>query len=327
MATDTGSTNNKDSYLIKDLPDVNVGGADYIAIKKNELGAQRGLIHFSLSSGSGTITRIRLYLYCYLEGNVGDIRAHKLTRTNWTELGCTWNNYDGSNAWIGGGGAEGDYDITAIHTTEVLTTGWKTWDLIEPDANGTGLTLTWEDELHLLLKATAEVGIGNLYARFDAKEKSANDPYILITYTPPVVVPTVTTQAATDITTTTATGNGNITATGGENCDIRGIVWDLASQGAPGDVAPGASGYANDVAENNGFGTGAFTRSLTGLPTGDTIYCRAYAHNTAGYAYGAEVNFNTESAGYGHNVNGIAAASIGGIDGVPTANIAKVNGV
>lgn len=136
-------------------------------------------------------------------------------------------------------------------------------------------------------------------SRFDVytadQGDTANDPKLVVTYIT-VSLPTVTTQAATDIEDTTATGNGNITNTGGENCDIRGIVWDLASQGAPGNVAPGASGYANDVAESNGFGTGAFTRSLTGLPTGDTIYCRAYAHNSAGYAYGAEVNFLTKPA-------------------------------
>lgn len=117
-----------------------------------------------------------------------------------------------------------------------------------------------------------------------------------VEYSAGAVAPTVATQAATDIEATTATGNGNITNTGGENCDIRGIVWDLATHGDPGNTAPGASDYANDVSESNGFGTGAFTRSLTGLPTGDTIYARAYAHNSAGYAYGDEVNFLTKPA-------------------------------
>lgn len=107
--------------------------------------------------------------------------------------------------------------------------------------------------------------------------------------------PTVTTQAATNVGATTATGNGNITAVNNESCDIRGFVWDLATHGDPGNVAPGASGYANDVPESNGFGTGAFTGSLTGLPPDDTIYVRAYAHNENGYGYGGEINFLTES--------------------------------
>ena len=118
-------------------------------------------------------------------------------------------------------------------------------------------------------------------------------PKLVITF---VVPPTVTTQAATSIEDTTATGNGNITDIGGANADRKGIVWDLATQGDPGNVAPGASGYANDVGTNGSFGVGAFTEALTALPTGDTIYARAYAHNSAGYAYGAEVNFLTKPA-------------------------------
>ena len=109
--------------------------------------------------------------------------------------------------------------------------------------------------------------------------------------------PTVTTQAASDILATTATGNGNITAVNNGTCDLRGFVWDLATHGDPSNVAPAISGYANDVPESNGFGTGPFTGSLTGLPTGDTIYVRAYAHNENGYGYGDEVNFLTKPAG------------------------------
>lgn len=112
----------------------------------------------------------------------------------------------------------------------------------------------------------------------------------------PLGPPTVTSQAATNVEDTTATGNGNITDIGAGNADRRGIVWDLATHGDPGNVAPGASGYANDVGTNGDFGVGAFTENLVGLPTGDTIYYRAYAHNSAGYSYGGEVNFLTKPA-------------------------------
>lgn len=108
------------------------------------------------------------------------------------------------------------------------------------------------------------------------------------------VAPTVTTQAVSDITPTTATGNGNITATGGEDCDKRGIVYATSSQSAPGDVAPGSSGYSS-YEEDSGstYSTGAFTKDLTSLTSGQTYYVRAYAHNSAGYAYGDEVSFTT----------------------------------
>lgn len=108
-----------------------------------------------------------------------------------------------------------------------------------------------------------------------------------------VTAPTVTTQAVSAIGTTTATGNGNITATGNENADARGIVYSTTSHGAPGNVAPGSSGYESVNNETGSFGTGAFARSLAGLTSNQTYYARAYAHNSAGYSYGAEVSFTT----------------------------------
>lgn len=110
-----------------------------------------------------------------------------------------------------------------------------------------------------------------------------------------ITAPTVTTQAASNVEATTATGNGNITNTGGENCDKRGIVYGLTSQGDPGGAAP-PGGYDSYEEQTGSFGTGAFTRSLTGLSTGRTYYARAYAHNSAGYNYGAEVSFLTKPA-------------------------------
>lgn len=115
--------------------------------------------------------------------------------------------------------------------------------------------------------------------------------------TPPVDLPTVTAQAASSVEATTATTNGNITNTGGENCDKRGVVYDTSTHGDPGDVAPGASGYANFAEDTDGFGTGAFTKAISSLPPGTTIYYRMYAHNSAGYDYSnTEITFLTKPA-------------------------------
>lgn len=114
---------------------------------------------------------------------------------------------------------------------------------------------------------------------------------VRITWTD-VVVPTVTTQATTTARETTATGNGNITNTGGWNCSERGVVYDTATKSLPGNVAPASSGYASVQNETGGsFGTGAYTESITGLSGNTTYFARAYAKNTAGYAYGSEVSW------------------------------------
>lgn len=104
-------------------------------------------------------------------------------------------------------------------------------------------------------------------------------------FTTEVGVPTVSTGTSSLVTTTSATVAGNITATGGENCTARGFEWDTDS-GAP---------YANSVNATGNFGTGAYTLGLTGLPSGTTIYYRAWATNTAGTGYGSEQTFATEA--------------------------------
>jgi len=94
----------------------------------------------------------------------------------------------------------------------------------------------------------------------------------------------VTTQAVTDITHEDANGHGTITDTGGENCTKRGICWNTIGNPTIAD---------NKSEETGDFGVGAFTRPITGLDEKTTYYVKAYAYNSAGYAYGAQVEFTT----------------------------------
>ena len=112
-------------------------------------------------------------------------------------------------------------------------------------------------------------------------------------YTP--AVPTVTTQAASSVAEETATANGNITSTGSDaTCDARGFVYDTVTHATPGDVAPGASGYALSTTASGAFAAGAYTGSLTALAPNTTYFIRAWSHNSVGYDYdGAEVTFTT----------------------------------
>jgi hypothetical protein len=108
-------------------------------------------------------------------------------------------------------------------------------------------------------------------------------------YTAPVEEPTVTTQSADQITTDGFRGNGNITATGGENCTRRGFCYKVGTSGDP--------TTSDSVAYDDGsFGTGAFTKSITGLSAGTSYRVRAYAVNSAGTSYGTTVNVTTLKA-------------------------------
>ncbi|NTW31039.1 MAG: LamG domain-containing protein, partial [Bacteroidetes bacterium] len=101
-------------------------------------------------------------------------------------------------------------------------------------------------------------------------------PFIVAT------VPTVTTQAVTNITATTATGNGNVTADGGATIIERGLCWNTSSTPTT----------ANSKATSAGT-TGAFNASMTGLTIGTLYYVRAYAINSVGISYGDGVTFTT----------------------------------
>jgi hypothetical protein len=95
--------------------------------------------------------------------------------------------------------------------------------------------------------------------------------------------PTVTTQAVSSIGETTATGNGNVTSDGGATITERGVCWNTST----------APTTANSTATAAGT-TGAFTASMTGLTAGTLYYVRAYAINSEGTSYGAEVTFTTD---------------------------------
>ena len=95
-------------------------------------------------------------------------------------------------------------------------------------------------------------------------------------------LPEVVTTNVTNITSSSATGGGNVTATGGADVTSRGVCWSTSHN-------PTVSGNHT----TNGAGTGVFTSNITGLSANTIYYVRAYATNSVGTVYGAEVSFTT----------------------------------
>lgn len=105
-----------------------------------------------------------------------------------------------------------------------------------------------------------------------------------------VIAPTVTTGTAGSITATSATiSNNDITDTGGENPSERGVAYSTSN--------PTPTTSDSTSSETGSFGTGVYSRPLSGLPSGTTIFFRAYAINSAGTAYGAADSFTTSAGG------------------------------
>ncbi|MBL0358949.1 MAG: hypothetical protein IPP72_19700 [Chitinophagaceae bacterium] len=125
-------------------------------------------------------------------------------------------------------------------------------------------------------------------------------------YSSTVALPTVTTNTITAITSASAASGGNITADGGATVTSRGICWNTT----PNPVVAGSH-------TTDGSGTGIFTSTLTALTSGTLYYVRAYATNSAGTAYGNEVNFTTTSTSL-HDVY------VAGFESNGTTTIAKI---
>ena len=103
----------------------------------------------------------------------------------------------------------------------------------------------------------------------------------------------------TKVSTTIATTGGNVTNDGGGAISARGVCWNIT--GSP---------TISDNTLSSGAGTGAFSSSLTGLTPGTHYYLRAYATNSAGTAYGNELNFSTLSSIVPPSVTTTAISSI-----------------
>ena len=103
-----------------------------------------------------------------------------------------------------------------------------------------------------------------------------------ISFTASAVTPSLSTTAISSITSATAVSGGTISSTGGATVTATGVCWGTST--GPTTSNSTAAGSAN---------SGTFTASLTGLTPGTLYYVRAYASNSVGTGYGAEVTFTT----------------------------------
>ncbi len=97
-------------------------------------------------------------------------------------------------------------------------------------------------------------------------------------------IPTVTTNAVSNIMGSSALCGGNVTDAGGAVVTARGVCWD---------TLPNPT--VDDSFTVDSIGVGSFTSYLSGLADGTTYYVRAYATNGVGTAYGEQRTFTTLS--------------------------------
>jgi uncharacterized protein (TIGR02145 family) len=95
-------------------------------------------------------------------------------------------------------------------------------------------------------------------------------------------IPVLTTTSVTSIAATSAVSGGTITSNGGTAVTVSGICWSTSAD-------PDITGSKT----TNGTLTGSFPGTLTGLTPSTTYHVRAYATNSVGTGYGADVQFAT----------------------------------
>ncbi len=100
-----------------------------------------------------------------------------------------------------------------------------------------------------------------------------------------IIPPTVTTATPTSVLAVTATGGGVVTDWGGDSVTAYGVCWDTT-----------ANPTLSDPKTVDGSGIATFTSGITGLKPGTLYHVRAYATNSAGTGYGADVTFTTQVA-------------------------------
>ena len=105
-------------------------------------------------------------------------------------------------------------------------------------------------------------------------------------FTTSAIAPALTTSAVSAIYSNKATANGNITDVYGANATRRGFCYMVGTTGDP--------TTSNSVVYDDGdFGTGTFSKVITGLTASTNYRVRPYAVNSAGTGYGTTVQLTT----------------------------------
>jgi len=179
------------------------------------------------------------------------------------------------NSAAGGGNVTvtGGADVTARGICFALTHNPAVTDIKTSDGKGAGAFVS---------ALTALKGNTTYYVRAYATNSAGTGYGPEVSFTTLVDLPVITTAATSAITKVAAVSGGNVTYDGGGTITARGIVWSLT-----------ANPTLSNTKIDGGTGTGAFVSPISGLTSSTVYHVRAYATNSAGTAYGADVQFST----------------------------------
>lgn len=180
------------------------------------------------------------------------------------------------NAAAGGGNVTvaGGAEVTARGVCFSTTNQTPTIaDTKTSDSKGTGVFAS---------AFTALKGNTTYYVRAYATNSAGTGYGPALSFKTLVDLPVVTTTVVTLVTKVSAVSGGAVTYDGGGTVTAKGLAWGT-----------GANPVITGTKIDGGTGLGAFVSNLTGLAKFATYHVRAYATNSAGTAYGADITFTT----------------------------------
>lgn len=179
------------------------------------------------------------------------------------------------NAAIGGG------EVTGNGGAEVTARGIVYGTTQNPDIAGT--KTADGDGVGAFESILSELEGNTMYYIRSYATNTAGTAYgPQVAFTTLVDLPTVTTAAVTEITKVSAISGGEVVKDGGADITGRGLVWGMNSEPT-----------IDDNIIDGGTGLGAFVSNLADLEKYTTYYVRAFATNSAGTAYGENIEFTT----------------------------------
>ena len=187
-ATYTKQPSAKDNHFYQGRPDENNGDITYLWFRRVAGTETWDILNFNISDlpAGAVISSAKLYLYYYDISDadpVGEsVDAYKITRDNWTELGSTWNKYDGTNNWTTPGGDYVTSNPAGGNTTFPASFGWMSWEIkaiVEDAIANVG------SSVNVIVKGTTTDTAGASFYSNNYTTDTSLRPKLVIEYTVP----------------------------------------------------------------------------------------------------------------------------------------------
>lgn len=225
-------------------------------------------------SADPTITGKYVLAYDNTAGTGDPLFSYQVRQANATQIANTQLNAEINDIYMQAGtSAVGDYPV-------IVPIGANNPNGVRrvESRNADNTVFGYNTDADGIWPSSATLGNTTNMARLDIRYITASDAPL----TPAAGAPVVTTSSVSNITYNSATGGGNVTSVGGAPVTARGICWSTTANPTisdPHTTEPGT--------------TGSFTSNMTGLNYYTEYHVRAYATNSIGTSYGADVVFTT----------------------------------